>query len=374
MAADYYELLGVSRAATEDEIKRAYRRLARQHHPDANSGDPSAEARFKEISVAYETLRDTEKRRRYDLFGPDGTPGATGGTGGFDFGGVSDLFDAFFSGSGFSGFGGSRGPAGPAKGADVEVHLDLDLEESVFGVTKAVELRMPIECERCSGSGSEPGTQPVTCRACGGGGESRVVRRTILGQMVTAMPCSTCHGVGREILSPCPQCRGEGRLNRPTAVDVEVPAGIADGQRLRLSGRGPAASRGGPPGDLYVAIGVRPHPRFERHGDDLLQVLRIPMTQAALGAHLRIETLDGDEDLVIPAGTQGGRVFRLRGRGVPALRGRGRGDLLLQVDVAVPERISAEEAQLLRRLAELRGEVVAPRDEGFFSRIRSAFQ
>ena len=368
---DFYELLGVGREAGDDEIKRAYRRLARQYHPDTNGGDPEAEARFKEITVAYETLRDPEKRRRYDLYGPEGVtagPGA-GGAGGFDFG-VSDIFDAFFGG----GFGGSRGPAAPARGPDVEVRLALDLEEAVFGVTKSVEVRMPVECETCSGTGCQPGTHPSTCRTCSGAGEVRQVRRTILGQMVTSFPCQACGGSGREILSPCPECRGEGRVTRPASVDVQVPAGIADGQRLRLSGRGPAASRGGPPGDLYVAVTVREHPRFERHGDDLHHILRIPVTQAALGAHLRIETLDGEEDLVIPAGTQGGRVFRLRGRGVPSLRGRGRGDLLVHVEVAVPERLSSEEAQLFRRLAELRGEEVAPREEGFFSRIRSAFQ
>ena len=369
MSTDYYELLGVGREASEDEIKRAYRRLARQYHPDTNAGDPEAEARFKDVTIAYETLRDPEKRRRYDLFGADGPGAGAGGPGGFDFG-VGDLFDAFFGG----GFGGPRGPSGPARGPDAEVHVDLSLEEAVFGVSRQIELRMPVECERCSGSGCEPGTHPSTCRTCRGAGEVRQVRRTILGQMVTAMPCGACGGRGREILSPYSACRGEGRVSKPTNVEVQVPAGIADGQRLRLSGRGPAAPRGGVPGDLYVAVTVRPHPRFERHGDDLIHILRIPMTQATLGAHLRIDTLDGEEDLVIPAGTQNGRVFRLRGRGVPSLHGRGRGDLLVQVEVAIPERVSAEEAQLLRRLAELRGEEVAPREEGFFSRIRSAFQ
>jgi molecular chaperone DnaJ len=370
MPTDFYELLGVDRNATDDEIRKAYRRLARQYHPDANDGDPAAEARFKEITVAYDTLRDPEKRRRYDMFGPEGAgAGAGAGQAGFDFG-VSDLFDAFFG----AGFGGPRGPAGPARGPDAEVHLVLDLEEAVFGATKAVELRMPVECERCQGSGCEPGTHPSTCRTCGGGGEIRTVRRTILGQMMTATPCNACRGTGREILSPCRDCRGEGRVTLPATVEVQVPAGIDDGQRLRLAGRGPAAPRGGAPGDLYVSIAVRPHPRFERIGDDLHHVLRLPMTQAALGAHLRIATLDGEEDLVIPAGTQTGRTFRLRGRGVPALRGRGRGDLILTVEVVVPEKLTAEEAQLVRRLAELRGEDVAPREEGFFSRIKSAFQ
>jgi molecular chaperone DnaJ len=370
MPTDFYELLGVGREATDDEIKKAYRRLARQYHPDANDGDPAAEARFKEISVAYDTLRDPEKRRRYDMYGAEGV-GAAGdpGMGGFDFG-VSDLFDAFFG----AGFGGSRGPAGPLRGPDAEVHLVLDLEEAAFGATKPVELRMPVGCERCLGSGCEPGTHPSICRACGGAGEVRTVRRTILGQMMTATPCSACRGTGREILSPCRDCRGDGRVTLPATVEVQVPAGIDDGQRLRLAGRGPAAPRGGEPGDLYVSIAVRPHPRFERDGDDLLHVLRLPMTQATVGAHLKMETLDGEEDLLIPAGTQTGRIFRLRGRGVPTLRGRGRGDLVVRVEVVVPEKLSSEEAQLVRRLAELRGEAVAPREEGFFSRIKSAFQ
>jgi molecular chaperone DnaJ len=370
MPTDFYEILGVGREADDDEIKKAYRRLARQYHPDTNDGDPAAEARFKEISVAYETLRDPEKRRRYDMYGAEGMGAAGGpGAGGFDFG-VSDLFDAFFG----AGFGGGRGPGGPARGPDAEVSLILDLEEAVFGVAKPVELRMPVECERCTGSGCEPGTHPSTCRTCGGAGELRTVRRTILGQMMTASPCTACRGAGREILSPCRDCRGDGRVTLPATVEVQVPAGIDGGQRLRLSGRGPAAPRGGEPGDLYVSIAVRRHPRFERDGDDLLHVLRLPMTQASLGAHLRIETLDGEEDLLIPAGTQTGRQFKLRGRGVPALRGRSRGDLIVSVEVVVPEKLTAEEASLIRGLAELRGEDVAPREEGFFSKIKSAFQ
>lgn len=367
MATDYYELLGVPRTATPDEIKRAFRKLARELHPDTNP-DPTAEERFKEVALAYETLSDPDRRGRYDRFGPEGMAGGAG----FDpfaGAGLGDIFEAFFGG----GFG-RGGPAGPARGPDAEARLVLDLEEAVFGVEKTVELRMPVECEVCAGSGCEPGTHPSTCRTCNGAGEVRQVRRTILGQMMTAMPCSACSGSGREILSPCRECRGEGRVNRPSSVDVQVPAGIDDGQRLRMTGRGPAAPRGGAPGDLYVHIAVRPHARFERQGDDLRQVIRLAMTQAALGAHLRVETLDGEEDLVIPAGTQNGRVFRLRGRGVPSLRGRGRGDLVIEIGVAIPERLSGEEADLLRKLAALRGEDVAPKDEGFFSRIRSAFQ
>ncbi|MFN8037246.1 MAG: molecular chaperone DnaJ [Acidimicrobiia bacterium] len=364
MPADYYELLGVDHHATDDEIKKAYRRLARQYHPDTNP-DPDAEARFKEISVAYETLRDPEKRRRYDMFGPEGGPTAAEGFG------IGDLFDAFFGGDPF---GGRRGPAGPAPGPDAETRLDLTLEEAAFGVTKTVSVRMPVPCDRCDGSGCEPGTHPSTCDVCGGSGEVRQVRRTILGQMVTASPCTACGATGRRILNRCGQCHGDGRVQAMPSVEVEVPAGIDDGQRLRLGGRGPAAARGGQPGDLYVSISVATHPTLRRQGNDLVHVRRVTMTQAALGAQLVVPTLEGDEELELPPGTQPGREFRLRGRGVPALRGRGRGDVIVRIDVEIPGHLSKEEAELLRSLAALRGEDVAANEAGFFKRVRSAFQ
>jgi molecular chaperone DnaJ len=344
---DYYDVLGVDRSATDDEIKRAYRRLARQHQPDANPGDPEAEVRFKEVAVAYETLRDPERRRRYDMFGEAGVgagPGGMGGMGAEGFG-LNDLFDAFFGGDIF---GARRGPTGPARGPDFETRVDLTLTDAAFGVTRTVEVRMPVACERCQGSGCEPGTHPERCETCG--------------------------GTGTRIPSPCHDCRGDGRVAGAREIEVQVPAGIHDGQRLLLRGQGPAAPRGGVPGDLYVGVRVEPDPRFERQGDDLLHVRRIPMTQAALGAQLAIETLDGDEDLAVPPGTQTGRVFRLKGHGVPVLQGRGRGDLLVQVDVDVPRDLSDEERELLARFAELRGEDVAsPAEGGFFSRIRSSF-
>jgi molecular chaperone DnaJ len=374
VAADYYDLLGVAPNATDDEIKRAYRKLARELHPDASGGDPASEERFKEVTMAYETLRDPERRRRYDMFGPEMARGA--GAGGDPFGGagfganLGDLFDSIFGASGR----GQRGPSGPPRGNDLEVALAIEFGEAVFGGQREVQVRVPVTCATCDGSGARPGTTPVTCAQCGGAGEVRRVRQSILGQMVTASPCPRCGGMGQEISSPCPDCRGEGRRTEERTYTVDVPAGVDDGNTLRLTGRGAAGPRGGAPGDLYVHLRVRPHERFQRQGYDLLHVLHVSMTQAVLGVRLDYETLDGDEDLVVPAGTQSGRIFRLRGRGVPHVNARGRGDLLVQVVVDTPAELSPEQEELVRRLAAERGEEVAPAEKGFLSRFRSAFK
>jgi molecular chaperone DnaJ len=375
MAADFYDLLGVPRTATEDDIKRAYRKLARELHPDANPGDKAAEERFKEVTVAYETLRDPERRRRYDMFGPEGVKMEDPFAGGV--GGLGDLFDAFFGGSVFGGMGGRGGRSargGSPRGHDVELRLQLDFEDAVFGTQRDITVTVPVACATCSGSGARPGTTPTTCSQCNGTGEVRRVRQSLLGQMVTASPCTRCGGLGEEIASPCADCRGEGRRHEERTLTVEVPGGVDDGSTLRLTGRGAAGPRGGPPGDLYVHLVVRPHDRFVRQGYDLVHELHVPFTQAALGAHIPFETLDGAEDFVLPAGTQTGRVFRLRGRGVPHVDGRGRGDLLVHVVVDTPTDLGKAEEDLLRRLAALRGEEVAPADSGLFSKIRSAFK
>lgn len=371
--ADLYEILEVPRDADLDDIKRAYRRLARECHPDANPDDPHAEARFKELAAAYEVLSDPAKRDRYDRYGSSegfdlGDPFGSGA------GGLGDLFDAFFSG-GNGPFGSSqrRGPSGPPRGPDLEATATLDFTGAVFGVQTDVTVRTAQRCEACEATGAAPGTAPVECPDCGGLGEVRTVRQTVLGQIVSTAPCRRCGGAGQTIETPCPVCHGDGRLVEDKTYTVDVPQGVDNGSTLRLSGRGAVGPRGGPPGDLYVRILVNPHDRFVREGDDLVEHLSISAAQAALGAHLPLETLDGWEDLLIPKGTQNGRTFRLKGRGVPHLAGRGRGDLVVVANVETPTRLTDEEAELLRRFADLRGEAVAPADEGFFSKIRSAF-
>jgi molecular chaperone DnaJ len=369
VATDYYELLGVSPRATDEEIKRAYRRMARELHPDSTGGDAVAEARFKEVTRAYEVLRDPERRARYDRYGPEGVEAPMGGMADAFFGGnLGDIFDAFFGGAT-----GMRRQAGPVRGADAEVVLELDFRDAVFGVQRDVTVEAPVACETCSGSGARPGTTAVRCPDCQGSGELRRMRQSILGQVVTAVPCQRCQGLGEAITSPCSDCRGDGRRLEQRTFTVDVPAGVDQGSTLRLTGRGPAGPRGGPPGDLYVHLAVREDPRFTRSGDDLEAVLHVSVTQAALGSTPSFETLDGPETLSIPPGTQTGYVVRLRGKGVPHVRGRGRGDLHVHVVVDTPTNLTKSEEELLRRLAAERGEDVAAAEDGFMSRLRSAF-
>jgi molecular chaperone DnaJ len=373
-ADDYYQVLGVSRTATESEIKRAYLRLARELHPDANQGDPANEERFKLVNLAYETLRDPERRRQYDMFGAGGPRSGPADPFGFGAGnGFGDLFDAFFgSGGGFASPTGSR--RGPRRGEDVEAVLEVDFAVAIFGGEEQISVRLPTPCSTCNGSGARPGTTPTTCSVCGGAGEVRRVRQSILGQMVTASPCSRCGGTGEEVSSPCPDCRGDGRRTVEQSFVVDVPAGVDEGSTLRLTGRGAGGVRSGPPGDLYVHLRVRPHPRVTRDGNDLRITVHVAMTQAALGSQVLLETLDGQEELVIPPGTQSGWETRIRGKGVPHLQSRGRGDLVVSVAVDTPTELTKPQEDLLRALATERGEAVAHPDSGILSRIRGAFK
>jgi molecular chaperone DnaJ len=374
--ADYYALLGVSRNASADEIKRAYRKRARELHPDANPNDTATAERFKEVARAYQVLSDPDQRARYDRFGEAGVAGGDGPRAEdlFGGGGLNDLFDAFFGGNSPFGGGGRRsGPTGPPRGQDMEVVADIGFEQAVFGATIPVTLRLPQRCADCDGSGAGAGTQPVTCSECNGAGQVQRVRQSLLGQMVTSGPCPRCGGLGQVIATPCPTCRGEGRVTAEHTYQVDVPAGVDSGSTLRLSGRGAAGPRGGARGDLYVHLRVAPHERYERDGDDLVTEVPISIAQAALGTTVALSTLDGDEQLHVPPGTQPGREFVLRQRGVPRLQGRGRGDLIARLVVEVPTDLADDEAALLRQLAERRGEAVHPPDKSLFSRIKSAF-
>jgi molecular chaperone DnaJ len=370
-----YALLGIRPDATDEEIKRAYRAKARELHPDANQGDAESEARFKEVTVAYEVLRDPERRARYDRFGPEGVFGPqAGGLGGFGFeGGLGDIFEAFFGQMGGSG----ARRRGPQAGADAEVGISIGFAEAVFGTRKEISVRLPVTCATCAGRGTAPGTDAVTCVDCQGTGELRRVRQSLLGQVVTSVACSRCGGTGDMIPTPCPDCRGEGRRTEERTLTVEVPAGVEDGSTLRLADRGAAGQRGAPTGSLFVHLAVTPDKRFERQGDNLHTSVTIGVAQATLGTVTEVETLDGPQRLTIGQATQYGHVERIRGLGVPHLRGRGRGDLFVHVLVVTPSNLSPEQEQLLRQYAASRGEAVSPPGsrggEGVFSRLRSAF-
>jgi molecular chaperone DnaJ len=366
---DLYELLGVRPDASDDDIKRAYRRKARELHPDANGGDPASEAKFKEVSFAYEVLRDPERRARYDRYGPASFGGGGGGgAAGFGFdGGLGDLFEAFFGS-----MGGPRGRRrGPQAGADAEVALQLTFAEAVFGAQKELSVRLPVTCTDCAGSGARTGTDPATCPDCQGSGEIRRIRQSLLGQVVTSVACMRCQGMGQVISDPCPACRGEGRRMEDRDFTVEVPAGVDDGSTLRLADRGPAGPRGGPAGSLFVHLAVEPDERFERVGDDLHTTLHVGVASAALGTTATVETLDEPKPVSVPAGTQSGFVVRLRSLGVPHLRGRGRGDLYVHLAVDTPTDLTPRQRELLSELAAERGEEIHAHD-GVLSRIRSA--
>lgn len=374
---DYYDVLGVARDADEATIKKAFRRLARELHPDVNRHDPQAEDKFKEAAEAYEVLSDPERRATYDRYGHEGLRSG-GYAPNFDaFGSVADIFNAFFGGAGAFGdiFGGGGGAAGPTQGGDVAVAAEIDLGEAARGTSVDVAYDAVVLCQRCRGNGAEPGTPIETCSRCGGSGQLRAVSRTPFGQVVRAAVCDVCDGDGRVPRDPCRECRGRGRRVEKVKVSVDVPPGIGDGQRMRIAGRGHAGDRGGPPGDLYVLIRVREDPRFIRDGNDLVTVANISAPLAALGTTVEVPTLDGPVEVEIPPGTQPHDTLTVRGAGLPSLRGRpGRGgDLRVVVNVVVPRHLDREQRELYERLAGSMAEHNLHSDQGVFAKIRRAF-
>ena len=365
---DYYSVLGVARDATPEEIKKAYRRLARQLHPDVN---PDEEERFKEVTKAYEVLADPQKRELHDL---GGDPFSTGGGFGSGFG-FSDIMDAFFGGGG-----GGRGPRPRhRRGQDALIRVDIDLAEATFGVTRDLQVDTAVTCPTCSGAGARPGTSPRVCEVCQGRGEVQQVTRSFLGQVMTSRPCAACQGFGSVIPDPCHECGGDGRVRSRRSLTVKIPPGVDTGTRIQLTGEGEAGPGGGPAGDLFVEIVERPHALFRRQGDDLHCTVSVPMTAAALGTSVSLETLDGPRTVDLRPGTQSGQAVTMADLGVTHLRSPGRGQLVVHVEVVTPTRLDADQEDLLRKLAAARGEdgpdvgVVNGQQQGFFNRLRDAF-
>ncbi len=368
---DYYEILGVSRNARPDELKSAFRRLARQYHPDVNDS-PDAEEKFKELNEAYAVLSDEQRRAAYDRFGHAGVRGAGGATDfTVDFSDFADIFGDLF---GFGGFGRSsrRARNAPRRGADLRYRVDLDFEEAIFGIEKEIEIVRDEVCETCSGSGAEPGTSPVRCSNCNGSGEVRQSRQTIFGSMVQVTTCPTCGGQGETITSPCHTCRGRGLERKTRSKVLTIPAGVDNGTQIRLAGEGQPGMNGGPNGNLFVQINVRGHKFFRRRDNDILLDLNVNIAQATLGAEVEVPTVDGPAVLKIPSGTQPGKVLKMRGKGVPRLRSNSRGDQLVIVNVEVPTRLSGEQRELFEKLAESLGSEVSPQERGFLDWLREA--
>ena len=364
---DYYDVLGVGRNASDDEIKAAFRKLARQYHPDVNK-ETDAEEKFKEVNEAYGVLSDSEKRSRYDRFGKQGL----GGMGGFhdytvDF---NDIFEDLFSGFGFST--GRRSRRSPRRGRDLQMEVALSFEEAVFGVEKEIEFQRDETCSRCAGNGAEPGTSPVKCSTCNGQGEVRRVQQTFLGQMMQTGPCPTCSGRGETIASPCKICRGGGLERKNVKKNVQIPAGVDAGTQIRLNGEGAPGALGGPNGSLFLVLDVKPHKFFKRRENDIILNLDINVAQAVLGADIQVPTIDGDEKLKIPFGTQPGKVFHMKNKGVPYVRRSGRGDQLVIVNVAVPTKLTKEQRELFEKLAESLGTTVKPQEKGFIDWLNEA--
>ncbi|HEY49802.1 MAG TPA: molecular chaperone DnaJ [Dehalococcoidia bacterium] len=365
---DYYEVLGVNRNASDVEIKKAFRKKAFECHPDRNK-DHGAEERFKEINEAYEILSDPEKRAAYDRFGHAGAQGIFGrGFEGFDFGGFGDIFEAFFGGAT------RTRRTGAERGADLRYSMTISFEQAVFGCEKEVEVVRTERCSVCSGTGSEPGSKPEKCPECNGSGEVRRAQRSIFGQFINVTPCTRCRGEGRIITKPCATCKGQGREKVARKIAIKVPAGVDEGTQIRLSGEGDAGLRGGSPGNLYITLSVKKHKFFKRDDDTILYELPINFAQAALGDEIVIPTLDGDFNLKIPAGCPNSKVFRIKDKGVPHLRGSGRGDQLVRVHVVTPQSLTAKQKKLFKDLAKDLEEATLPQeDKGFFDRIKDTF-
>ena len=363
---DYYDVLGIPRSASQEDVKKAFRKLAMQHHPDRNPSDDAHET-FKEINEAYEVLGDAERRSMYDRFGHAGTESPFGrGFEGFNFGGFGDIFDAFFGGA-------TAGRRGPRKGADLRQRMTLTFEEAAFGTEKTTEVPSVELCERCHGVRAEPGTEPERCSNCDGTGELRRVQSSVFGQFVNVAMCDRCRGEGRVVPHPCKSCRGTGFEKRTRKLQVRFPPGIDDQSQMRLAGEGEVGMHGGPRGHLYIQIEVKPHKLFQRDGDDLVYNLELNFAQAALGAQIDVPTLDGNEELRIPPGTQSGEVFVLRNKGVPHLRVHGRGDLLVHAQVVTPKDLTAEQKRLIAELADSLGTPEAGDDDkGILGRIKDA--
>ncbi|RDU35430.1 molecular chaperone DnaJ [Neobacillus piezotolerans] len=372
---DYYEVLGVGKGASKDEIKKAYRKLSKQLHPDVNK-EPDADEKFKEVKEAYETLSDDQQRAHYDQFGhTDPNQGFGGFGGGADFGGgfggFEDIFNSFFGG----GAARRRDPNAPRQGADLQYTMSVTFEEAAFGKEAEIEIPRDETCGTCHGSGAKPGTHPETCGHCHGTGQLNVEQNTPFGRIVNRRVCSYCNGTGKEIKHKCTTCGGEGKVRKRRKINVKIPAGIDDGQQLRMSGQGEAGVNGGPPGDLYVVFHVKPHEFFERDGDDVYCEMPLTFVQASLGDEIEVPTLHGKVKLKIPAGTQTGTKFRLRGKGIPNVRGYGTGDQHVIVRIITPTKLTDKQKQLLREFAEMSGNVpLGEHEESFFSKVKRAFK
>ncbi len=365
---DYYDILGVSRNASEDEIKKSFRRLAKQYHPDVNQGNTTAAEQFKEIGEAYQVLSDPEKRQLYDRYGHNPPQGGFGDFTGF--GGFADIFEELF---GMGARSGAR--RGPQPGAHLKYNLTIEFEQAVFGTDREIEIPRLETCPHCHGNGSEPGTSPIRCLQCQGSGEVRRVQQSIFGSFVNVMTCSRCDGEGEVVSTPCSNCKGNKRVQVTRKLKVNIPAGVDDGTQIRLAGEGEAGLRGGPSGNLYIIVSVKHHPLFQREGTDLLLDLPINVAQAMLGDEINVPTLEGEIAFTIPPGTQHGKTFRIKEQGVPHLRRNGRGDLIVTIQIAIPQKLNEKQRALLREFAKtLDREPIEPRDKGVFDRVKDVFK